>query len=364
MQATKRKPGAGLSARLQQQPQRFEFVQLINLLLARLRRQGVSYQQAFARNIRFRNSVSLCFPASEVEALAGWLDARAAAQIHITPAFFGLLGAAGTLPLHDSERLAEQQYLERDTSQHALVDVLSNRMTGLFYEACGKYRVEHSINARGEDRLLPMLRALAGRAAAEPPQGRAIVNPPDAAAFYAGILRTRPVAAVNIERVLRDYFRIPIRLEQFIGCWDEIAPQQRSTFGLNAPVLAGGAVLGSRMWRHDLRARLHIGPLNQAQLADFLPGGSARAALAEMMRLFAVPQITFELSLIPQPECIQPLSLTTRSAPRQLGWTTFLVDASGPRHDVQLRSVLPLASHSCRSTIDKPQVSPPQKSIS
>jgi len=352
MQATKRKPGPALSARLQQQPQRFEFVQMINLLLARLRRQGVSYEQAFAHHIRFRNSVSLSFPASQVEALEGELEASAAAQIHITPAFFGLLGAAGTLPLHDSERLAEQQYLERDTSQHALIDVLSNRMTGLFYEACGKYRVEHSINARGQDRLLPMLRALAGGAAAEPPQASARVSPRDAAAFFAGILRTRPVAAGNIERVLRDYFCIPIRLEQFVGCWDEIAPQLRSTFGLNGPVLSGGAVLGSRLWRHDLRARLHIGPLNQVQLADFLPGGSARAALAEMMRLFAVPQITFELSLIPLPECIQPLRLMTRSAPRRLGWTSFLVDAAAPRGEVQLRSVLPLAVHSCRPTID------------
>lgn len=338
MPAPKRKPAPGVIARLEAEPHRFRFVQLLNVLLCQLRRQGVSYDAAFGDVIRFRNSLSLSFAPSEVQAFE--VERRAAGvedvkKIRITPAFIGLLGAAGTLPLHDTERLAAQYFLDRDASQHELIDVFSNRMVGLFYEAWGKYRVEHGISTRGQDRLLPMLMALAG-------QGRSGAPGPrlqEIAAYYAGVVRTRPVSAASIEGVLADYFCLPIRLEPFVGCWDQIPQDRRSTLGC-APVLGNGATLGTRLWRHDLRARLHIGPLNESQLAQFLPGGSARLALTEMMALFAVAMLGYETRLILSPPCVKRLTLTTRTEPRQLGWSSFLTGTPGVTRHPEIRSML------------------------
>lgn len=335
MPATKRQSEPGVMARLLAQPQRFTFSQSINLLLAALRREGVSYDSAFRHRIRFRNSLSLAFPASEVQALDverthgdGDID-----KIRLTPAFIGLLGAAGTLPLHDSERLTEQLQVDRDASQHELIDVFSNRMIGLFYETWGKYRVEHGLQVQGQDRLLPMILALAGAAP---------VTRPESAAYYAGILRTRPVSANSIERVLCEHFGVPIRVEQMVGCWDAIAPARRSTFGVNAPVLGRGAVLGTRLWRHDSRARLHIGPLDQSQLARFLPGGASRQALAAMIALFAVPMIEWEVRLLLAPPCIARLTLSAGAAARRLGWSSFLTATPGQAQRTHLASMLKL----------------------
>ncbi|GAB3410910.1 type VI secretion system baseplate subunit TssG [Massilia agilis] len=358
MPATKRIHAAGLINLLLDEPQRFQFVQLVNVLLGVLRRHGVPYERAFKEVLRFQNSLSLAFPASEVRMVEieprPPLDKRDGARavqsgqvrkIRVTPAFVGLLGAAGTLPLHDTERVAARQSVDGDASQRELIDLFSNRLIGLFYEAWAKYRVEHGIDVRGEDRLLPMLTALAG--ARTQPAGRAAAGEvrAETKAYYAALLGTRPVSAVTVERVLADYFGVPIRLEQFAGAWDLIPENRRSTLGTTNPMLGAGTVLGVRLWRHDLRARLHVGPLDEARLAEFLPGGAARRAMEEMVTLFATPTLQYEIRLLLAPSCIKRMSLSTHSISRRLGWDTFLTGTAGvaqrPEIGAMLRPAVP-----------------------
>lgn len=358
MQPPKRKHEPGVMALLLAEPHRFRFAQLLNILLGALRRRGIAYDRAFGEVLRFRNSVSLGFPASEVAAIevvstsnSANTDAADAIlgddiiRIRITPAFIGLLGACGTLPLHDTERIAARQSIDGDASQRELIDVLSNRMIGLFYEAWGKYRIEHGIDIRGHDRARPMLLALAG-ARHDRGQRRHGINgqlKDDTAAHYAGLLGTRPVSAATVERIMSEYFDVPIQLEQFVGCWDSIPERRRSTLGTAMPTLGQGAALGVRLWRHDIRARLNIGPLEEAQVRDFLPGGSAMSALQEMVKLFAVPVLRYEIRLRLAAPCVKRMTLATRTEPRQLGWNTFLTSTPGSADRPEIRSLLQLA---------------------
>lgn len=351
MQATKRTHGASVIGLLLDEPYRFEFTQLLSLLLRELRRHGVPYERAMREVLRFQNNVSLSFPASEVHSLEVEPDVSdplaslrkgELKRIRITPAFIGLLGAGGTLPLHDTERIVARKAHDGDASQRELLDVLSNRLVGLFYEAWAKYRVEHSLDVQGQDRLLPMLTAMAGvRSAAA--NGRTHLAgrvKQETMAYFSGLLRTRPVAASTVEQVLSAHFGVPVQLEQFVGCWAPIPLNRRSTLGVTAPTLGGSAALGVRQWRHDLRARLHIGPLDEAQVAGFLPGGDALAALAEMASLFATPTVRYELRLLLAPPCIKRFTLSTRATPRRLGWSTFLTGTNGVASRPEIRSML------------------------
>lgn len=359
MQATKRTHGASVIGQLLEEPYRFDFTQLINLLLRELRRHGVPYERAMREVLRFQNNLSLSFPPSEVQSLEvepnvpdplACLRKGELKRIRITPAFIGLLGAGGTLPLHDTERIVAQKPHDGDASQRELLDVLSNRLIGLFYEAWAKYRVEHSLDVQGQDRLLPMLTAMAGVRSAST-KGRA--DPAgqvkqETLAYFSGLLRTRPVAACTVEQVLSAHFGLSIQLEQFVGCWATVPLNRRSTLGVTAPTLGGSAVLGVRQWRHDLRARLHIGPLIEAQVVGFLPGGDALAALAEMTSLFASPTVRYELRLLLAPACIKRFTLSTRTSPRRLGWSTFLTGTDGVASRRDIRSMLRLpACSSC-----------------
>ena len=353
MQVTKRTHGTSVIGLLLDEPYRFEFTQLLNLLLRELRRQGISYERAMREVLRFQNNLSLSFPASEVHSLEVEPDVPdplaalrngALKRIRITPAFIGLLGACGTLPLHDTERIATRAAHDGDTSQRELLDVLSNRLVGLFYEAWAKCRIEHSIDVLGEDRLLPMLTAMAGvRSASATGRGQPATHvKQETMAYFSGLLRTRPVAAGTVEQVLSAHFGLPVRLEQFVGCWAAVPVNRRSTLGVTAPTLGESAALGVRQWRHDLRARLHIGPLDDAQVAGLLPGGDALTTLAEMASLFATPTVRYELRLLLAPSCVKRFTLSTRATPRRLGWSTFLTGTDGVASRSEIRLMLRL----------------------
>jgi type VI secretion system protein ImpH len=350
MQTAKRQHEPGIIGRLVEAPYRYQFAQLLNILVRMLRQQGIPYDQAFRRVLRFRNSLSLAFPPSEIESLRiEHAEALATAhpehlRIHITPAFIGLLGANGALPLHDTERAATRSMLDADESWHTFIDLFSNRVVGLFYEAWGKYRVEHGLNTRGEDNLLPMLTTLSGagrRRRAPGGHGKSVGN--EVAGYYAALLRTRPVAVSTVERVLTEYFGVRVRLEEFVGAWDPIPSSMRSTLGITNPALGFGAALGVRLWRNDLRVRLHIGPLNDRQAQDFLPEGHSLAALQEMVGLFAVPSMQYETRLLLDATCVTPLTLASTGQDRKrLGWNTFLTGTAGKASRPDIRSVLRL----------------------
>ena len=349
MQTTKREHAAVMIERLLGTPYRYRFAQLLNILVRMLRRQGIPYAQAFNQVLRFRNSVSLAFPASEIESMqVEPSDAAGTPRIHITPAFIGLLGANGTLPLHDTERAAARTGEGTDESWKPFIDLFSNRAIGLFYEAWGKYRVEHGLDTRARDDLLPLLTALGGLRSTSFGPARPFESiPAEVAAFYAGLLRTRPIAASTVERVLGEYFGVPVRIEEFVGAWDPIPARIRSTLGITDPTLGYGAALGTRTWRNDLRVRLHIGPLDEERAKAFLPPGRAHAALKEMVGLFAVPSVQYEVRLLLDKSCLKPLTLKTKGQERRrLGWNSFLTGTEGKASRPEIRAVLqPLAAN-------------------
>src|SRR5206468_12749086 len=132
MHTEKRQHAAVMIEPLRAAPYRYRFAQLLNILVRMLRQQGIPYTQAFSRVLRFRNSLSLAFPASEIESMqVEPLDAIGAPRpaiprIHITPAFIGLLGASGTLPLHDTEREAARTSPGVGGSWKPFIDRFSN----------------------------------------------------------------------------------------------------------------------------------------------------------------------------------------------------------------------------------------------
>jgi type VI secretion system protein ImpH len=350
MHTEKRQHAAVMIEHLRAAPQRYRFAQLLNILVRMLRQQGIPYDQAFGRVLRFRNSLSLAFPASEIESMqVEPYDAAGVPRIHITPAFIGLLGAGGALPLNDTERAATRTSLDVDESWKPFIDLFSNRAIGLFYEAWGKYRVEHALETRARDDLLPLLSALGGlRPASFGPTRSYASIPAEVAGYYAGLLRTRPIAASTVERVLRDYFGVPVRVEEFVGAWDPLSAKIRSTLGVTKPTLGFGAILGTRTWRNDLRLRLHIGPLDEEQAKAFLPHGRSHAALREMVSLFAVPSVQYEVRLLLDKACLKPFTLATKGPDRKrLGLNAFLTVAAGKASRADIRAVLKLTSPSC-----------------
>ncbi len=340
--------------RLFQQPYRFEYFQAVRLLELWLKRQGAS-GLGVASFLRFQNSTSLAFPASQLEAieteprdvardtrsLGAALSSSALKYVRITPSFMGLLGSAGVLPAQYTERIAAHQMYHKDDGPRAFLDTYSNRALALFYDAWRKYRLALKYQRDGADTFLPLLLSLAGlgnnalRQRLADETGGAVLD--ESIGYFAAAMRHRPASAAQIARVLTEYFGQPVKAEQFIGCWYDVPPgQQTMLAGANA-ALGAGAMVGMRVWQRDLRLRLVVGPLDGAAYSAFLPGGLAARALKSMVGMFTGVSLEYEVELVLLAAHVHGVSLDTRSEGRRLGWDTYLVAGpqTGDRRDVR-----------------------------
>lgn len=346
MQTSERLCEASVIDRLLAEPHRFQFAQAVRLLLRWLRNNGLAGEGAV---LQFRNSLAMTFPPSEIEALEagpGALDSAArildglrtggAVRFTLTPAFVGLLGTQGGLPLTVTERIAASLRWGDDDSARAFVDLFTQRLTTLFVRALGKFRLEQTIDTDGTDTRLPLMLALAGirNGVAGGVQGELNGVPDEVMAYYSGLLRTRPVSANAVANVLSDYFAVPIALEPFVGNWDHIPGHKRCRLGsreCSGARLGNGAMLGNRLWRRDQQVDIHIGPVERPDFERFLPGTPGAAALESMLALFGLPALTFEVRLHLKPSASRRVVLTSRRGAEtsRLGWDAHLGGEAG-----------------------------------
>jgi type VI secretion system protein ImpH len=317
---------------MQAAPYRFQFIQAVRLLLIWLRRAGVPPESALRDILRFQNSLSLGFAASEIQSLSLELASDSTAddpiaptslsRIRLTPAFIGLLGANGTLPLHYTEHIAAYEHAEQDASVRAYFDLFSDRVVVLFFKAWGKYRVEHSVDLQGEDQFRPLLVSLGARHAG-PSRADSDLHKlhADVMAFYIGLLRQRPMSVAALNGILPEYFGVPIAIDQFVGGWDDLADDRQCRMGGANATLGYSGALGMRSWRHDLRVTVRIGPLGKDNFEQFLPGAPGARALEAILTMVGVAALQFMAYVTLKSDDVAPLELVGGSdAGKRLGW--------------------------------------------
>ena len=319
-----------------------------------LKKNGLPREGAVASFLRFQNSLSLNFPASQLEAMD--TEPRALAKdsaalgealrrgelkyIRITPAFMGFLGTAGALPAHYTERIAAHALYERDDGPRAFLDTFSNRTLALFYEAWRKYRLELQYEIDGKDRFLPLLLSMAGLGNHAlrhrlSDGGEGVLD--ESVGYFAAAMRHRPASAAMIGKVLSDYFGEPINVTQFIGAWYDVPPTQQTTLGGTNAQLGMSALVGGRVWQRDLRMRLTVGPLDRAGFDAFLPGGLAARALAKMLTMFTGLTLEYEVHIVLRAPDVDGVTLSEERHGGRLGWDSFLCTAPETRDRDDLR---------------------------
>jgi len=345
MRTPQRRFEPSVIARLFAQPYRFQFFQAVRMLELWLKRNGLAREGAVASFLRFQNSLSLNFPASQLEAMAPEprpegqgevVDGEALGEalrrgevkyIRVTPAFMGFLGTAGALPAHYTERVAAHALYERDDGPRAFLDAFSNRSLALFYEAWRKYRLELQYAVDGQDRFLPLLLSMAGIGNHALKHrlsdgGEGVLD--ESVAYFAAAMRHRPASAALVGKVLSDYFGEPIAVTQFIGAWYDVPRAQQTTLGGANAGLGVSALVGGRVWQRDLRMRLTIGPLSRAGFDAFLPGGPAARALGRMLSMFTGLSLEYEVHVVLRAPEVKGVTLSDERIGGRLGWDSFL----------------------------------------
>ena len=347
-----------LASTLAQEPFRFDFFQAVRVL-ARLKpnRRAVGTDAAPREEVcRFRTHVTNSFPASQIQEFRAETDAGAPPQLVLN--FFGLVGPIGALPRAYTDAVIERRMRRRDRTLHDFLDLFSHRLVSLFFRAWEKYRcwIGYEAAARlGQqrqstgpaahrafvlneqpqlDRASQTLLEIAGVGEAalryrirdrEKLSPRVAIRD-ETLRFFAGLLSQRHRSAAGLESMLSGQFEQRIRIRQLCGRWLALEPNDLASIGTSGrSELSSTLVVGRRIWDVQSKFRVEIGPLNFESFIEYVPDGSAHRPVADLTRLYAGPELDFDLqlTLLPEevPECRPGLQGPTR--PR-LGWTTWL----------------------------------------
>lgn len=318
MPGTQRRTQSHLIDQLIEQPSRFRFFQAVRLIEQWLRRADSA--RTLDHAMRFRNSVSLCFPPSEIETITvGAVAAEAppdhAPKVHLTPAFMGFLGVNGVLPYDYTAETAAQITFDKNEAVRSFFDNFSHRSMLLFYRAWARCRIEYRSDANDHDGFLSMQLALAGDIKRRSPGAgadaavREQVVPDEVIARYAALIRHRPLQAELLTGVLSDYFAVAVRCQTFVGAWGNLGKDCQLSLGKQNHLLGRNTMLGARYWRRDAIVRLRVGPLARADFDSFLRGGSAAKALKAILSLFTLPTIQFEIRPVLRAADVRPAAL-------------------------------------------------------
>jgi type VI secretion system protein ImpH len=297
---------------LEREPHRFDSSQAVRVFETWLRRQK-------GPAVRFRSSLSLAFPVSDIESVK--LPKPAQPPV-ITVNFFGLGGATGPLPAPFTEHVAEA-VRRGETAGRDFLDIFNHRLVVAAMELSRLFRPALQHGPPQESNLAEQSYALMGLGT---PNARAAVEP-RAPAFLplAALVNQRPLSAHAIERAVTAQSGIAARVIQFRGGWLRVPPVQRSAIGRRGRNrrLGRDAMLGGKCWDQSAGIVLELGPMALDEAERLFPTapGTGHADLVALLDFLVEGTAGIELRLLVDDRSIEP-SLMSRHL--RLGWSSWL----------------------------------------
>ena len=292
--------------------------------------------------VRFGQDPSLTFhPGALGQFLRGGsngADARARLAVN----FFGLLGANGPLPIHITEYTRDRLRNGGDGTLLAFFDVFHHRMLSLFYRARAQAEPAINLDREDSDRYAEFVGSLFGIGAPALRQRDDIGD--FAKLHFAGLLANNARPASGLVSILREYFKLPVAVEQFTGHWMRLPVEIQSRIGRaeDGNRLGVSTVLGSKVWDCQNKFRIVIGPMGFADYERMLPGGDSMKRLLAWVRNYAGTALDWDVRLILKKEETPPLRLGgggSRGSGQpglRLGWNTWPAGAAPRRNPDQL----------------------------
>ncbi len=291
--------------------------------------------------VRLGQDAELSFAPAALESFA--VDARPAPRLGVL--FLGLLGPQGPMPLHFTEYVRDRLRFRGDATLARFLDIFHHRLLALFYRAWAQAQPTVHHDRPGEDRFGVWLGASFG---AQGPQTATRALPDNARLFQAGLLGARSRHPEGLVKLLKQYFRVPVRIEPHVLQWLVLAREDRSRLGFSrsrpersaggapAPQLGVSATSGSKWRDRQYKFRIALGPLTLARYHEFLPGGSAWARLREWVQHYAGLDLRWDVELTLRADQVPEPRLGRAS---RLGVSTWIgrVDGARDRNDLRLR---------------------------
>ena len=208
---------------------------------------------------------------------------------------FGLFGPQGPLPLHLTEHAHRRTTRHRDTAFVAFADMLTHRLMSLFYRAWTTGQPAPSFDRPDADPLARKVAALSGRDGAA--MARRDAMPDLAKLHFVGHLSAGPKSAEALVAMLSAFFSAPVRLQQFVGSWLDLEPDDRWQLG-SPSGLGRSTSIGTRVRSRSAKFRIRIGPVGLAEYRRLLPGNGSLERLEAIVRNHVGDSLDWDVNLV------------------------------------------------------------------
>ncbi|WP_426104342.1 type VI secretion system baseplate subunit TssG [Massilia sp. TSP1-1-2] len=313
---------------LEAQVARMDFYQVLRLIEnahPELPRIGASLR---ARDdaVRFGQDPALVFHATM---LGQFKRADGEARARLAVNFFGLLGANGPMPVHITEYVRDRLRHGGDATMLAFLDVFHHRMLSLFYRARAAAEPVISLDRVDGDRFSVFVGSMFGIGAPALRERDEIGD--FAKLHFAGLLANKARPASGLATILRQYFKLPLHIEQFVGHWMRLPTEAHSRIGSQdaSNRLGSTLLLGKSVWDCQHKFRIVIGPVGYADYQRFLPGGASTRRLLAWVKNYVGLTLDWDVRVILKKEEMPPLRL---GGATRMGWSTWLASAAPVRN--------------------------------
>ncbi|WP_424985100.1 type VI secretion system baseplate subunit TssG [Microbulbifer sp. S227A] len=278
--------------------------------------------------VRLGQEAELAFAPSTIAEFKLGIGGRPA---RLTNRFFGLFGPNGPLPLHMTQYVRDRYRNHRDSTIVAFANMLTHRMMSLLYRAWTTGQPAPSFD-RADDPMARKVAALAGYHGAALRDRDAM---PDLAKLhFAGHLSQASRNPEGLVSILSAFFRAPVRLQQFVGSWLDLEPDDQWQLGQRA-ALGRSTSIGQRVWTRGAKFRLRIGPLSLADYERLLPGGDSQARLQSIVRNYVGDSLDWDVNLVLAGDEVPRASLGGSTRLGHTSWVRTRPDRDETRPDAE-----------------------------
>ena len=238
----------------------------------------------------------------------------------LTNRFFGLFGPNGPLPLHMTEYARGRLRHYGDGTFVEFANMLTHRLGTLFYRSWRSAQPAASFDRGDSDDFEHKVAAISGF------HGKHFRQADDcsdlAKRHFAGLFAQGPKNADGLRSILQVFFQVPVEVEEFVGSWLELEPNDRWHLGGSAS-LGRTTSIGASVWTRSAKFRLRIGPLSYAEYQRLLPGNRSLGQLKSIVKNYTGDALDWDVNLILRAEDIPRTKLGENM---QLGQTTWIGD--------------------------------------
>ena len=274
----------------------FSFFQIIRLLgcLQKTDSKNRPAGGGVLENIRIKPSLSMAFPAADVEKIEERGDPESH-EFRITANMMGLYGSTSPLPTFYTEELLAEEARDESVSRD-FIDLINQRLYELLYRCWIKYRLYLQVievqHAPDLERLFCLL-GLGEKVL------RKEIAEPQSLLRYLGLFSQYPRSAVGLETLLQDALGdIPLRVISCVERKATIDIDQRCCLGVSGNSLGHDAYLGQEIVDKMGKFRIQVGPVNEKVFQTFSPGNKAYERLIFLIKIYLTEPMEYDLELI------------------------------------------------------------------